>query len=85
MFEADDPGVPPKIIKGKSEVRRIGTGILYLVRFFDKSNSWYSVFFWRFCSIINPGFLGNGLRQANSSTCLKTRVRDPSDIIRWRY
>lgn len=54
MFEADDPGVPPKIIKGKSEGRRTGTGILYLVRFFDKSNSWYSVFFGASVALLTP-------------------------------
>ena len=45
IFEVDDPGVPPKIIKGKSDICRTGTGTLHLVRFFDKSNSWYSSFF----------------------------------------
>lgn len=60
VFEMDDPGVPVKINKGKSEIRRTGTGALHLVRFFDKSNSWYILFFLGFYSIADTGFLGNG-------------------------
>ena len=40
VFEPDDPGVPSNILRGKDQVRRTGDGLLHLVRFFDKFNSW---------------------------------------------
>lgn len=40
VFELDDPGIPMRITEGKKSVRRTGDGLLHLVRFFDKTNSW---------------------------------------------